>query len=230
MSAQVNVLLFCSKISRKGVKNLPFRYRSEPRTERKFFEELLVRFCNLVSLVSERIEFCGGQMANVLVVFSRPNNYKGCKVNFFHFKWTIQNYLTRVIWRPRGRGVFVANTPQNAFLFFVMLQRCTSIPGSADTVKFYIFFLSYKQSLYFSQCITIVFAGCYSTVRNLCWFISVYVFASFQNMLKPFRKQIQISIASKTTKTRHQKGKTIIPSLARQQVATKKISCLAEEG
>ena len=95
---------------------------------------------------------------------------------------------------------------------------------------FFFFFFKLQAILYFSQCITIVFACSYSTVRNLCWFISVYVFASFQNMLKPFRKQIQISIASKTTKTRHQKGKTIIPSLARQQVATKKISCLAEEG
>ena len=123
--------------------------------------------------------------------------------------------------------------PKTPFCFFVMLQRCTSsIRGAADSVKFYIVFFFFKLQaiLYFSQCITIVFAGSYSTVRNLCWFISVYVFASFQNMFKPFRKQIQILIASKTTKTRHQKGKTIIPSLARQQVATKKISCLAEEG
>ena len=50
----------------------------------------------------------------------------------------------------RGRGVSIANPLQNAFLFFVMLQRCTSsIRGSADSVKFYIvffFFLSYRQS------------------------------------------------------------------------------------
>ena len=46
----------------------------------------------------------------------------------------------------RGRGVFIANPLQNAFLFFVMLQRCTSsIRGSADSVKFYIvFFFFFK--------------------------------------------------------------------------------------
>ena len=65
----------------------------------------------------------------------------------------------------RGRGVFVANPPQNAFLFFVMLQRCTSsIPGSADSVKFYIvfFFLSYRRS-----CILVSVSQLFSQVAIL---------------------------------------------------------------
>ena len=38
-------------------------------------------------------------MANVLVeIYSHDQTtIKKCKVNLFHFKWPVQNYLTRVI-------------------------------------------------------------------------------------------------------------------------------------
>lgn len=110
-------------------------------------------------------------MANVLVEIHSHDQttIKNVKSSYFILSGLYKIIQHELYDIQKGRGVFVANTTLNTFLFFFMLERCTSIPGSADSVKFYIvFFLKLKAILYFSQCITIVFEGCYSTVRNLC--------------------------------------------------------------
>ena len=112
-------------------------------------------------------------MANVLVeIYSHDQTtIKNVKSTYFILSGLYKIISHELYGMQRGRGVFIANPPQNAFLFFVMLQRCTSsIRGSADSVKFYIVFFFFKLQaiLYFSQCITIAFACSYSTVRNLC--------------------------------------------------------------